>query len=156
MMTEYFDPKLTFSNVNANSKKRALEKGADLISKYTRNEKNEPIVDSKEIFELLIARERLGSTGIGKGIAIPHCRSANITKICCCLITLNESVDFDAIDNNPVDILFILVVPEKSCDQHLETLANLAKLMDNAEYRNKLRNAVTNEELFNCAISMQK
>jgi PTS system nitrogen regulatory IIA component len=64
-------------------------------------------------------------------------------------------VDFDAIDNNPVDILFILVVPEKSCDQHLETLANLAKLMDNAEYRNQLRQAITNKELFEYAINMQ-
>ncbi len=150
MISQYFKPELTYSHINANSKKRALEKGANIISQYTDG------IHEEDIFESLIARERLGSTGIGKGIAIPHCRSDKISNITCCLITLEEAVDFDAIDNNPVDILFILVVPEQSCNQHLETLANLAKLMDNAEYRNKLRQAKTNQELFKYAVNMQE
>jgi PTS system nitrogen regulatory IIA component len=149
MITQYLQPELTFSHVEASSKKRALEKAASIISKHQEG------ILSEDLFDLLITRERLGSTGIGKGIAIPHCRHDKIQDISCCLITLKESVDFDAIDNNPVDILFILVVPEKSCDQHLETLANLAKLMDNAEYRNQLRQAITNQELFEYAINMQ-
>ncbi len=133
---------LTLSKVKANSKKRALEKAAHTLASHI------PEIDADSIFEKLIARERLGSTGVGKGIAIPHCKCENIRNISCCLITLNEAVDFDAIDNNPVDILFVLVVPEASCNQHLETLANLAKLMENAEYRNQLRQALTSEELF--------
>ncbi|MCK5880303.1 MAG: PTS sugar transporter subunit IIA [Sinobacterium sp.] len=150
MITQYFESELTFSHVEANSKKRALEKAAEKISRHI------TAIDSEQLFELLIARERLGSTGIGKGIAIPHCRHEDIDKISCCLLTLNEAVDFDAIDDNPVDILFILVVPEKACNQHLETLANLAKLMDNAEYRNQIRQAITNQELFEYAKHMQE
>jgi PTS system nitrogen regulatory IIA component len=149
MITQYFQSELTFSHVEASSKKRALEKAATIISK------RQDGINSEDLFELLIARERLGSTGIGKGIAIPHCRHDQVQDISCCLITLKDSVDFDAIDNNPVDILFVLVVPEKSCDQHLETLASLANLMDNAQHRNQLRQAITNKELFDYAINMQ-
>lgn len=150
MITQYIKPELTLSHISANSKKRALEKAADLISKHVEN------VNAEEIFEQLIARERLGSTGIGKGIAIPHCRNSNVKDMTCCLLTLDEAVDFDSIDSNPTDILFVLVVPEESCNQHLETLANLAKLMDNAEYRNQLRQAVTNSQLYEYAINMQE
>ena len=113
-------------------------------------------VDSEALFEQLINREKLGSTGIGNGIAIPHCRSESIDKVCTALITLEQAIDFDAVDGNPVDVLFILVVPSASCEQHLETLSNLAKLLDNAEYRNKLRQASSNQELFERAIAFNK
>jgi len=142
MMIQTLKPELTLSKLKASSKKRALEKAAALISTST------PELDAEELFEQLIARERLGSTGIGKGVAIPHCRSNHVHKLTACLVTLNELVDFDAIDNNPVDILFVIVVPEAACNEHLETLASIAKLMDNAEHRNQLRHAATSSELF--------
>jgi len=70
-----------------------------------------PELDENQIFNNLVARERLGSTGIGQGIAIPHCRLEDCKRVVGALLTLSEPIDFDAIDNEPVDLLFVLLVP---------------------------------------------
>lgn len=136
-----------FCGAPGTSKKRVLETLASYIAEDI------PTLNADELFSSLIARERLGSTGIGHGIAIPHCRIANCTGTLAALMTLKEPVDFDAIDSAPVDIIFALLVPEEANDEHLKVLAGLAERMSQPEYRERLRRAGNNQELFEAAIS---
>ena len=110
------------------SKKRLLETIASHLCDHNTN------LDPSNVFSALIARERLGSTGLGKGIAIPHCRIAACTQTVGVLVTLATPIDFSAIDNEPVDIIFVLVVPEDGHKDHLKTLATLAETLSDKEY----------------------
>lgn len=139
-------PKRTLCGIEGGSKKRALELLANTIAQDV------PGIDAEDLFRRLIARERLGSTGIGHGIAIPHCRVEKCTGTTGALITLAEAVDFDAIDSQPVDILFAMLVPEEAHDEHLQNLAALAGALSNAEFREKLRSATSDQELYQAAI----
>lgn len=142
-------PERTLCNVEGGSKKRALELLANTIARDV------PSINAEDLFRRLIARERLGSTGIGHGIAIPHCRVENCSGTIGALITLAEPVDFDAIDSLPVDILFAMLVPEEAHDEHLQNLAALAGALSNAEFRAQLRSASNNTELFELATETQ-
>lgn len=140
-------PGRTLCNIEGGSKKRALELLANTIAQDI------PEIDADELFRRLIGRERLGSTGIGHGVAIPHCRVENCTGTVGALITLSESIDFDAIDSQPVDILFAMLVPEDAHDEHLQTLATLAGALNNPEYRQRLRKAESDQALYQAAIA---
>jgi len=142
-------PKRTLCGVEGGSKKRALELLANTIAQDV------PSIDPEDLFRRLIGRERLGSTGIGHGIAIPHCRVENCAGTLGALITLSEPVDFDAIDSQPVDILFAMLVPEEAHDEHLQNLAALAGALSNAEFREKLRTAKSDRELYETATGIQ-
>ncbi len=141
------NPRRTLCGVEGGSKKRALELLANTIAQDV------PEIDADDLFRRLIARERLGSTGIGHGIAIPHCRVENCSGTVGALITLSEPVDFDAIDSQPVDILFAMLVPENAHDEHLQNLAALAGALNNADYRQRLRSAKSDDELYQAAIA---
>ena len=137
----------TLCGLEGGSKKRALELLANAIAEDL------PEIDADDLFRRLVARERLGSTGIGHGIAIPHCRAENCSGTIGALITLAEPIDFDSIDSQPVDILFAMLVPEDAHDDHLQNLAALAGALNNADYRQTLRAATTDEELYQAAIA---
>ncbi len=137
----------TLCGIEGGSKKRALELLANTIAQDI------PAIDADELFRRLIGRERLGSTGIGHGVAIPHCRVENCTGTVGALITLAEPIDFDAIDSQPVDILFAMLVPEDAHDEHLQTLATLAGALNNPEYRQRLRKAESDQALYQAAIA---
>jgi len=143
MLTQEF----TFCDVASASKKRLLETSAELIAGRI------PELDANQIFEALIGREQLGSTGIGNGIAIPHCRIPRLQKTIGCLISLQNPVNFDAIDNNPVDLLFLLLVPENTIKGHLEALKTIAENFTNADYCKRLRAASSSEELYTAAMA---
>jgi len=128
--------------VETTSKKRALEKLADLITE------SHTELTGEEIFESLIARERLGSTGIGHGVAIPHGRIDTDSKSIAAFMQLKSGVDFDAIDGGPVDLVFGLLVPENSTDEHLQILASVATLFSDTDTCEKLRQATTADEVF--------
>jgi PTS system nitrogen regulatory IIA component len=128
------------------SKKRLFESAANLISE------NHPELRSSDIFSALLGREKLGSTALGEGIAIPHCRISQCTEAIGSLITLDEPIDFDAPDSQPVDILFVLLVPDEADQEHLTILAGLAKLLSNPEFCQGLRSAKTNQELHRFAV----
>jgi PTS system nitrogen regulatory IIA component len=138
-------PSRTLCGVEGGSKKRALELLANTIAQDI------PDIDADELFRRLIGRERLGSTGIGHGIAIPHCRIEHCKGTVGALITLTDPIDFDAIDSQPVDILFAML--EDAHSEHLQTLAALAGALNNAEYRQRLRAAKTNEALYDAALT---
>ena len=123
------------------SKKRLLETLADMLAKDL------PELDVATVFEGLLHRERLGSTGIGHGVAIPHGRLPGIHKAIGALITLGEGIDYDAPDQQPVDLLFALIVPEESTEEHLQILATLAQSFSSEDTANKLRQCKNIEQV---------
>ena len=135
-------PNFVFHNFQVGSKKRTLDYISTIISDNAAN------VSHDDVFSGLIERERLGSTGIGEGIAIPHCRLDKIDKAMGLFIKLDNPVDFDAIDKQPVDLVFALVVPSNCCDEHLNTLAQLAELFSEASNREQLRNCDSSASLY--------
>ncbi len=108
---------------------------------------NTPSLDSQEVFSRLIGRERLGSTGIGNGVAIPHARSPHCSTPIAGFLKLAEPVDFDAIDGDPVDLVFVLLVPEEADDTHLALLGQVATIMNDAATRQQLRNVSSQRAL---------
>jgi len=107
------------------------------------------------VYEALIAREKLGSTGFGNGIAIPHCRLQGCESPVSALLHLDAPIDFDAIDGAPVDLLFVLLVPQAATDAHLELLRQIASMLDRKEVRDKLRSAATSEALYQVVLDEQ-
>ena len=138
------------NDVDVKSKKRALEELSNLVTQ------DQTQLDANEIFDSLISRERLGATGVGYGIAIPHGRIKNCQKITGAFIKLSESIDFNTIDNLPVDILFTLIVPEESTDEHLQVLAFLASMFSDKSFREKLRKSDSPEDTYQLLTSWQK
>ena len=136
----------THANVRASSKKRAIEEAAMLIATSM-----EGLV-AEEIFNSLIAREKLGTTAIGHGIAIPHCRLSSCQEIVGSLISLQEPVDFGAFDEQKVNLMFVILVPSEEVDEHLQALAMLAESFETKGYRDLLSAAGSNQELFERAI----
>ena len=123
------------------SKKRTLEKLSALLV----NGRSNP--GATEVFDSLLARERLGGTGLGHGIAIPHGRLKSVQRPLAAFLQLQQGIDFDAIDGEPVDLLFALLVPEHCTDEHLELLAHLAGIFRDPQLRAKLREARTPEAI---------
>ncbi|MGD8998822.1 MAG: PTS IIA-like nitrogen regulatory protein PtsN [Granulosicoccaceae bacterium] len=124
------------------SKKRALEQISELITGADSN------LSPGEIFDSLLSRERLGSTGIGHGVAIPHGRIKGSKQSIGAFLQLVDGIDYDAIDNAPVDLMFALLVPEESTDEHLRILARLAEMFSDESYCDKLRKAQSPGDLF--------
>jgi len=146
-LEDILSPERCHCKVTWSSKRRILTNISEIIGDQFSSLEPEPIYDS------LMAREQLGSTGLGKGIAIPHCRVASCTGIIGSLITLAEPVDYDAIDGRPVDILFVLIVPEQKSDDHIKTLAKLEELFSDEDLCFTLRQTQSNEDLYNIAIT---
>lgn len=132
-ITELLDPARIACQQSSGSKKRSLEILSRLLADAL------PELTEGEIFDSLINRERLGSTGLGKGVALPHGRMQGLSHPTGALLTLQEGVDFDAADQIPVDLMFALLVPEQSTDEHLQILARLAELFSDAEFCLQLR-----------------
>ncbi|ACA88498.1 MULTISPECIES: PTS IIA-like nitrogen regulatory protein PtsN [Shewanella] len=124
------------------SKKKVLELISDLAAVQY------PSLSSQEIFESLLAREKMGSTGIGNGIAIPHGRLTNISQPVAVLIKCEEPISFDSIDKQPVDILFALLVPADQCEQHLSTLSAMAEKLNDKLILKQLRKTQDESELY--------
>ena len=142
-------PGRSLVNVPGGSKKRVLEQIANLVAREL------PDLDSQDIFESLIAREKLGSTGFGNGIAIPHCRLVGCNAPISALLRLQTAVDFDAIDGAPVDLLFVLLVPEAATDAHLELLRQIASMLDRSDVRSSLRQAEDSDALYQVVVDTQ-
>ena len=125
-----------------NSKKRGLEKLSQILSLGAIG------YDPAEIFNRLIERERLGSTGLGHGVALPHGRYGEDETTIGAFVKLDQGIDFDSPDNEPTDLLFALLVPEHHTDEHLQVLATLAGMFSDKDFCDKLRQCHTDEELF--------
>lgn len=119
----------------ASSKKRVLEQAAQLLVPAG----GEPAAE--QIFERLLERERLGSTGLAGGVALPHARMPGIDTSQGAFLRLDEAVEFDALDGQPVDLVFALLVPENATEEHLQLLGQLATMFNEPELRERLRSA---------------
>jgi PTS system nitrogen regulatory IIA component len=141
-LAKLLTPGRTACRVPGVSKKRLFETIARIISD------DQVSLPYNTVLSSLIAREKLGSTGLGQGIAIPHCRIDNCTHAMGTLITLEEAIDFDAPDGKPVDILFVLLVPEEGQQQHLDILAGIASLFSQESFCNQARQAGDADTLY--------
>ena len=122
------------------SKKRVFERAAEAMGGALN-------LSSETIYRALLAREKLGSTAIGEGIAIPHCRINECAVAAGCLVTLQKPIDFGSADGQDVDIIFVLLVPEEATEAHLKLLAALARSFSNAEVRDRVRQSQDPEAL---------
>lgn len=129
--------------ISANSKKRLLEKLSLLL------ENDAPEVDNHAAFQSLFDRERLGSTGVGNGVALPHGRVKGLQEAVGAFGILKKAIDYDAVDNQPVKLVFALLVPEEATEEHLQLLAQLAKLFSDKKNRDHLLNANNRDDVYN-------
>ncbi len=136
----------TKSAVQCSSKKRALEIISEIAALHTGQ-------NATELFECMLSREKMGSTGIGNGIAIPHARMSDSENAVAVLLQCEEPIEFDSIDNRPVDLLFALLVPEDQCKEHLKTLACMAERLNDKQILKQLRNAASDQELYNIMVN---
>ncbi len=132
-ISEILSPERIRCDIDSHSKKAALETLSSLIASA------DPGISQGEVFDSLIARERLGSTGLGEGIALPHGRLKGADHALGAFIRLQSAIDYDAIDQKPVDLLFALLVPEESTEEHLQILSKLAELFSDSDILGKLR-----------------
>lgn len=127
--------------IEITSKKRLLETLSELLASAN------PILSSETIFERLTERERLGSTGLGHGMALPHARIIEIKAPIGAFIQLRDGIDYDAIDSQRVDLAFGLLVPETANELHLELLSDLATKFSDSRLRSALRSASSPDEI---------
>lgn len=118
--------------MKANSKKQLLQELAAKASKITG-------LPEREIFDVILQRERLGSTGVGNGIAIPHGKLAGVRRITGVFARLDQPVDFEALDDQPVDLVFLLLAPEGAGADHLKALSRIARVLRDADTVAKIR-----------------
>ena len=141
-ISDILSPKNVLSDIECNSKKAAIE----LLAKNLADSNNG--ISQVEIIDSLVAREKLGSTGLGNGIAIPHGRLKYCKKALASFVKLNNAINYETNDNIPVDLIFALIVPEESTDEHLNILAILAEKLRGAETISKLRKSKNQTEIY--------
>lgn len=129
-------------NSEINSKKQALQQISNIFSEQA------PWLKNKDIFNSLLERERISSTAVGHGVAIPHCRLEDISKPVGTMIVLKNSIDFNSVDNQPVNIIFALMMPEKNHKLHLQLLGRIAEVLNQETIRKEISAISDSSELF--------
>lgn len=135
------NPQTVLPNLEADSKVDVLEKLVSSLEEQVSNGELEKIREA--VFE----REKIMSTGVGKGLAIPHGKAAGIEQTYAAFAMLQNPVDYEAIDDEPVNMVFLLVGPQASNSLHIKMLSRISRLMNNSEFRSRLRECSTAEEI---------
>lgn len=138
---QLLSPDSTFICNKMSSKKKVLEKVSEIMAASIGT-------TEKIIFESLLCREKLGTTALGDGIAIPHGRSEQCSQITTVFLLLETPIDYDAPDKKPVDIIFAIIVPEEADKQHLHSLAQIAELLSDSKLSSQIRHAHSSEALY--------
>jgi PTS system nitrogen regulatory IIA component len=140
-IAELVSPEGVVADLKATSKKQALQelanKAASIVGLHER-----------AIFDTLLERERLGTTGVGVGIAIPHGKLPDIDRIYGLFARLRKPIDFDAIDDQPVDLIFLLLAPETAGADHLKALARVSRLLRDKSFCDKVRGCESAEAIY--------
>ena len=140
-ISDLLTPDAVIAKMHATSKKQALQelakRAADLVGEHER-----------VVFDVLLERERLGTTGVGNGIAIPHGKLPDIKELFGLFARLDDPVDFDAIDEQPVDLVFLLLAPEGAGADHLKALARVSRLLRDKSVCEKLRGADQTDAIY--------
>ncbi|HEY0835655.1 MAG TPA: PTS IIA-like nitrogen regulatory protein PtsN [Azospirillum sp.] len=140
-MLDLITPQAILPNLKAGSKKQALQdmarKAAELTGQHER-----------AIFDVLLERERLGTTGVGHGIAIPHGKLPSLERVWGVFARLERPIDYDAIDEQPVDLIFLLLAPEQAGADHLKALARVSRLLRDQSMCEKLRGSDSADAIY--------
>ncbi len=144
-LSQILTPQRTVCRVTGVSKKRLFETIARIVCD------DQQSLPYDDVLKRLVTREELGSTGMGQGIAIPHCRVSYCKRPLGCLLTLEEAIPFDAPDDLPVDLLFVLLVPVEARQEHLDILANIAQLISQTDICERLRASRDDRTLYEIA-----
>ncbi len=113
-------------------------------------------LDREGLLEVLLEREKLGSTGIGYGVAIPHARIKGVERVIVSMGMSKQGVDFQSMDNKPVHIFFLIIAPEQSSAVHLKVLSGISRLLKDAAFRNKLMKAESRDDIYNTIVEEDK
>jgi PTS system nitrogen regulatory IIA component len=140
-ISDLLTPEAVLSGLKVQSKKQLLQELAARAHAQTG-------IPERRIFETLIERERLGTTGVGQGIAIPHGRIADAKKITGVFARLEPAIEYEAVDSQPVDLVFMLLAPQDAGADHLKALARVSRLLRNQAACEKLRAATSAEALY--------
>ena len=132
MLSDLLVPGAVIPSLKVNSKKQAIQELAEKAAELAG-------LPEREIFETLLQRERLGSTGVGNGIAIPHGKLPKIGRLFGLFARLERPIDFDSLDSEPVDLVFLLLAPEAAGADHLKALARVARVLRDPQTAQKLR-----------------
>lgn len=138
---QLLSPDGVVANLKANGKKQALQELAARASRITGQHE-------RAIFDTLLERERLGTTGVGNGIAIPHGRLTGLDKLYGLFARVERPIDFDSIDEMPVDLIFLLLAPEAAGADHLKALARVSRLLRDKSVCEKLRGAESADAIY--------
>lgn len=131
-LIDFLSPEAVIPALRVNGKKQALQEISERAAEISQ-------LPAREIFDSILQRERLGSTGVGDGIAIPHGKLQKCPKIFGVFARLERAIDFEALDGMPVDLIFLLVAPESAGADHLKALATIARVLRNSSLAGQLR-----------------
>ncbi|MEO0636463.1 MAG: PTS IIA-like nitrogen regulatory protein PtsN [Pseudomonadota bacterium] len=134
-----------FAHCAVDSKKQLLEIISSKADRFLG-------LDPREVLEALMDRERLGSTGLGNGIAIPHAKLANVTTVTGLFVRLSTPVDYDAVDDRPVDLVCALFAPDTAGSEHLKALSRIARALRQGEVTDTIRSASSSDEIFEALV----
>lgn len=140
-MLDLITPRAILSNLKAGNKKQALQEMARKASELTGQHE-------RAIFDVLLERERLGTTGVGHGIAIPHGKLSGLDRVHGVFARMERPIDFDAIDEQPVDLIFLLLAPEHAGADHLKALARVSRLLRDQSMCEKLRGSESADAIY--------
>jgi PTS system nitrogen regulatory IIA component len=140
-LTDLVAPNAVIPAFKVNNKKQAIHELAAKAAQLTGQ-------NERAIFEILLQREKLGSTGVGSGVAIPHGKLPKLAKLFGLFARLDRPIDFEALDAQPVDLIFLLLAPESAGADHLKALARVARLLRDPEVARKLRDCRDAEALY--------
>jgi PTS system nitrogen regulatory IIA component len=141
LLSDLLAPQAVVPALKVNSKKQALQELAGRAAATCGR-------SEREVFDVLMQRERLGSTGIGSGIAIPHGKLPKLERLFGVFARLERPIDFEALDGQPIDLMFLLLAPEAAGADHLKALARVARLLRDPEIARKLRESRDAEALY--------
>lgn len=139
-LTSLLDEGVILDPASADSRKQALTLLSQALAAKTK-------LEQRDIFEAVLERERLGSTGVGEGVAIPHARIEKLSRPIGGFVRLETGVDFDAVDERPCDLIFMLIAPVGSGADHLRALAQVSRTLRQPNLRDALRHATTKAEI---------
>ncbi len=140
-LSDLLTPDAVMASLHAQSKKQVLQEVCDRAARLTG-------LAEREIFDAILQRERLGSTGVGQGVAIPHGKQRSLEKLVGVFARLIRPVEFDSLDDQPVDLVFLLLAPESAGADHLKALARIARVLRDATVAQNLRVAIDEAAIY--------
>lgn len=141
-ITDFLDASLIIPNLKGKDKNTVLKEMVEAVASHCRS------IDSQKLFRVLVEREKISSTAIGEGVAIPHGKLAGIDRVYGVFGRSSEGLDFNALDGELSYLFFLLVAPEEAGGDHLKALARISRLLKDATFRAKLMEGKTREEIF--------